>query len=475
MSAYSQSPSPRMPVSPRGSICGHPNRRQSLPRILEGEPFCHVFKRPPGCLPENDSQIYSHPRKNSDFIKSGASPEDIQRRLQEEICKNCSSCSRLRKINYALFISMILLLTTYLSLPISRALLYKRPQSGQIPIPGELSPLISLEARSSSVSTSIILPAYFGPEDTASWNKVFTQIEKYQDSIGFMVIINPDNGPGSTSETSRYASTIKTLSQYNNVNILGYVHQTWGERDIIPDVNTWLKYFPKQLDGFFLDEMPSEATAAALKAVSANNGYVKQKAASNFRQNKQALVVQNPGTEADSGFFSLTYNADVTIVLENTVNYFPVWAAMTPPSRSIATSRLGMILLDINDGAMDKTVRSMVKYAKCLFVSNLGADTAYLTIASDWGVFIETADTYGGAGASAVATKSPTAQTSTATKKGTAAKYTLKTSTKGIKTSSLKKTSTRSALRIFPTPKKNVAQKAKQNPSSSVFGDITSD
>ncbi|KAK6542251.1 hypothetical protein TWF694_006214 [Orbilia ellipsospora] len=470
MSTYSQSPSPRMPASPRGSIYGELDHRQSLPRIIKTEPFRYVFKQPPGWLPGKDSQNYSHPRKNSDFVKSGASPEEIQRRLQEEICKDCAGCSRLRKINFGLATSMVLLLMTYLSLPISRALQYKLNQSVQVSRPGDLTPLDtsthSLEERSASVSSSIILPAYFGPEDTAAWNKVFTQINKYQNSIAFTVIINPDNGPGPTSQISRYASTIKTLSQYNNVNIIGYVHQSWGERDITPDVNTWLKYFPKQLDGFFLDEMPSVGTTASLKAVSANNGYVKQKAASNFRQNKQGMVVQNPGTEVDSGFYSLAYNADVMIVLENTVNYFPVWAAMTRPSRSMATSRLGMILLDINDGAMDTTVRSMVNYAKCIFASNLGVDTAYSSIASDWEVFVETADTYGGIEASATATKSATTKTSTTTKKVTISKSTLKTSTKATKSSSLKKTSTaKSALRIFPTPKKKLSTpKAKQTP-----------
>ncbi|KAF3922293.1 Spherulin-4 [Dactylellina cionopaga] len=378
------------------------------------------------------------PRKDSDLVKSGASPEEIMRKFREDQCKACTcpNCSRLRKTNAILCTGFLLLLVLYLVLNLSKSLYREASLETSVQSLVEKRPaqnsLTHLEGRAtSSVIPNIIIPAYFGPEDTASWSQVFTQIANYTNTLEFTIVLNPNNGPGSKKEVKRYASTIQALNKCSNAKVLGYVHQSWGTRDITSDVDTWLSYFPQQLDGFFLDEMPSEGTTATLSAVSKNNAYVKTKAASNFRQNTQAMIVQNPGTEVDAAFYKLTYNADVTIVLENTASYLPVWTNLYRASLNADISQLGMILLSINDNALSTTVKSMLQYAKYIFATNLGAAQAYETIASDWGNFVNSAYSYKGTNVVAVTTTAPPVSA----------------------TKSTKASISRSTRRRFPTPK----------------------
>ncbi|EPS39641.1 hypothetical protein H072_6582 [Dactylellina haptotyla CBS 200.50] len=400
MPNFSQSPCSRMQESPRGSI--YPTTDSRLPYSLqpiEEEPFRYIFKPQDTWPQEHGRADPSPPRKDSDLVKSGTSPEEIKKRFRHTVCRDCPNCHGLLNINYGLVFTIffvILYLSAHHLNVFYKELLHESRTPDRTDIYSLSLSSHELEKRAVSSRASIILPAYFGPEDTASWSKVFAQISKYQDVIEFIVVINPSNGPGSKEEIARYSSTIQRLSKYRNINIIGYIHQSWGARDITTDIDTWLSYFPNQLDGFFLDEMPSVDSGSNLNTVSNNNGYVKKKAKGNFRQNKQGIAVQNPGTEVDKDFYSLPYNADVTIVLENTVNYLPVWANSNRASLNTDKMELGLILLDVSDGALDTTVKSMLKYAKYVFATNLGATNAYESIASDWDQFVSYVSQYSG-------------------------------------------------------------------------------
>ncbi|KAK6495997.1 hypothetical protein TWF481_002026 [Arthrobotrys musiformis] len=451
-----------MAASPISSIHDKRENQQRDPRAVEKDHFSFMLKPQGNWVPEKCyyGRNPTHLRKDSDLIQSGACPEEINGQLSYHRCQNCSSCGRLRRLNYGLsgFIGVIVLLLGYFLFHTAGVDAQHRAGiSNSLPKEGNLHMSIFQEQRStlheravSSDQTNIIIPAYFGPEDAASWGKVISSISKFHKVLGFTIIINPSNGPGTTDEVARYSTLIETLAKYSNVNIIGYVHQSWGERDISSDVNTWISYFPGKLDGFFLDEMPSIKSTSNLSAVSSNNAFIRNKSKSDFRNNRSPLIVQNPGTEVDSSFYSLSPTQDVTIILENKDDYLSECASLDRGSANQAPSSLGMILLSVTDSEMESAVKTMLSYARYIFATGYDEDVAYTGVASTWGTFVSAAYKYGGTGSSQ---KITTTARVTTTKKATATKT--KSKAKG--------SSSRSTKRRFPT----TAARRKQTSSGS--------
>ncbi|KAK6330558.1 hypothetical protein TWF718_002758 [Orbilia javanica] len=440
----SQTISSRAPASTQSSIHNErANRQQDLREVEDGR-FSDAPKPRGDWIPEktyhdNNSE---HEQKGTEYIKVQADPKEISQHFDEYHYQHCQRCVRFRRWKYGLpgILGTIILLFGYLS--------FNATQSPHLSKTGaslatekdlhitKKQPTV-LQQRATSDQANIIIPAYFGPEDTASWKKVTSQITKFQNVLGFTIIINPSNGPGTTDEITRYSTLIESLAKFSNVNILGYIHQSWGNRDITGDVDTWISYFPSKLDGFFLDEMPSVKSDTNLSAVSSNNAYIKKKSSSYFRKHKSPLIVQNPGTEVDSSFYSLSYNQDVTIIFENQDTYLTEWIGLTRDSANQSTSSLGMIILTVSDSEMESAVKTMLGYSRYIFASGYAEAQAYNSIASNFGTFVKAAYKYGGTGsASKITTKAV---------KTTTTKISIATKTKS------KAKSTKSTKRRFPT------------------------
>ncbi|EWC47695.1 hypothetical protein DRE_02895 [Drechslerella stenobrocha 248] len=370
------------------------SRPQSKPTSASQESLRHGPRLAPG-HPKKQSHESMVPLENGDSIE--ASP--ILGITEQQ--KGYPDRKRLRIATCGLITTLLLLLAASHSAIIPRPFHSPTTQTPEVPSIGtgtSVSRELPGKRALPTLHCNIIYPAYFGPEKTADWKRLYSQILKYNKILQFTIVVNPSNGPGGRSEIARYTSTLRTLRSFSNVNVLGYIHQSWGKRSITNDVNIWLNHFPNQLDGFFLDEMPSVNSVANRDTVSDNNGYVYSRPARNFRRGTRPIVVQNPGTEIDASFYRVSNPADVTIVLENTANHLQRWTSLhNRLSAKIKPTTLGIILHTVGDQSLAATVKTMLKYADNIFATNVNADDAYLGVSNNWAQFLSYAAKYGGA------------------------------------------------------------------------------
>lgn len=106
----------------------------------------------------------------------------------------------------------------------------------------------------SSEKFKIVLPLYSSP---FSWFKQIDKLEKIRDKeITTYAIINPKNGP-SNKVIQEYMDGIKLLKEYN-INVIGYVHTSYGKRDkllVMEDIYKWSVFYKELgIKGIFFDE-----------------------------------------------------------------------------------------------------------------------------------------------------------------------------------------------------------------------------
>lgn len=159
-----------------------------------------------------------------------------------------------------------------------------------------------------SNSLFIILPLYLYPGDNgAAWNDVFTTIEAYP-GAQWQVVINPNSGPGTTGypSDSNFISGIAKLNSYSNVNTVGYVATSYGNKDV-STVNaetdvyaSWAGYSGANIaiGGIYFDEVSSEETSSIYSFYQTVAAHVR----SSFKSS--AHVVFNPGYRAPTQLFS---------------------------------------------------------------------------------------------------------------------------------------------------------------------------
>lgn len=79
-------------------------------------------------------------------------------------------------------------------------------------------------------SPFIIVPLYICPSPKA-WDPLLSAIRAQK--ANFLVIVNPNNGPGSAAEPdANYLAGLRALSAASNVRILGYVSCSYGARPL---------------------------------------------------------------------------------------------------------------------------------------------------------------------------------------------------------------------------------------------------
>jgi len=170
---------------------------------------------------------------------------------------------------------------------------------------------VALETNSRAVTSDstpaasfrIALPLYIYPAPGA-WNAVFDVVAT-NESVYFDIVINPHNGPGGSVPDGNYISNISKLNSYSNVKLFGYVHTSWGERDldhIATDIRTyesWSSYKDADIhvQGIFFDEAPSTLSCLAFMREVYQN--------TKSTLTKGNTVWTNPGTVVDGRFFAV--------------------------------------------------------------------------------------------------------------------------------------------------------------------------
>jgi Spherulation-specific family 4 len=106
--------------------------------------------------------------------------------------------------------------------------------------------------------------------------------------VQFLVIVNPDSGPGvNTLSDPNFIREIPRLNSYSNVVTIGYVLTEWATRDItdvFDDVDTYASFATTPnpnndgtfgLNGIFFDQAPNGYTTAAVQFMQTIDAYVK--------------------------------------------------------------------------------------------------------------------------------------------------------------------------------------------------------
>jgi hypothetical protein len=168
-----------------------------------------------------------------------------------------------------------------------------------------------------AMNMHVALPLYIYPSANL-WQPLYTALDN-NPHVTFDIIINPHNGPGGSPPDSDYIANISMLNSYNNVNTLGYVHTSYGDRslsDISSDIDTyqsWSTYTNANisLNGIFVDETP--ASLDFLNYMTTIHDKVKS------TMTTGNLVWTNPGVPVDSSFYNI---ADMINAYENTYDHW---------------------------------------------------------------------------------------------------------------------------------------------------------
>ncbi|KAK6333961.1 hypothetical protein TWF696_002472 [Orbilia brochopaga] len=231
---------------------------------------------------------------------------------------------------------------------------------------------------SEATDSSMITPLYCAPGDNATnWQSTFETINS-SSSVYFTIIVNPENGPGTGDLNGDLQAGIEKLKSFPNVRVLGYVHQSYGARDL-SDIESDLDAYaswrePKTditLDGIFFDESPADAAHAPY--VATVNAYAKDRGLD--------IVMQNPGTVPDEAYFEPGQQTDVNVIFEGGFhNYASTEGAYdgVAAKYGVSNSALGLIIYDGPTDANDvqTAVAKMTKQVGHVFMSGSSRDNA---------------------------------------------------------------------------------------------------
>lgn len=159
-----------------------------------------------------------------------------------------------------------------------------------------------------SLVVMVPLYAYPGGSGLSTWTSLMNIVKAHPD-VSYLVIINPDNGPGSTPyPDNEYIDGIARLNSYDNVQLIGYV-DTWFASVPLETVYAnidkyanWAEYEQADiaLHGIFFDAMTAKANSTAYEYMSSVSNYAYSAFADGSRK---PTVVFNPGRKVATAYF----------------------------------------------------------------------------------------------------------------------------------------------------------------------------
>ncbi|KAL4804606.1 Spherulation-specific family 4-domain-containing protein [Aspergillus unguis] len=179
------------------------------------------------------------------------------------------------------------------------------------------------ETAAAGQPASVLFPLYIYPEDNSTWGPLYEAITNHP-TLNFLVVINPDSGPGDGSAPNeQYQAAITQLSTYSNVQKVGYVRTGYGDRDInavLSEIETYAGWQAESADlamaGIFFDEVASEYSESIADYLEEINSAVKNDAGVVGTR----TVIHNPGTIPDSRLN--VPGTDITVVFEQAYDVY---------------------------------------------------------------------------------------------------------------------------------------------------------
>ncbi|QGZ66085.1 spherulation-specific family 4 protein [Paraburkholderia acidisoli] len=231
---------------------------------------------------------------------------------------------------------------------------------------------VATAVSAASTQVGLVVPSYFdAAKNVAGWNILTAAALK----IPVSAILNPNNGPG-TSQDANYVAAIKRLNVAGG-KVLAYVSTSYSKRPlsaVVADINKYLAFYT--VDGFFIDEMTSDALTAHIQYYQSIYNYIKG-------LKPTYTVMGNPGVNVPELYASLP-TADRFVVFESDVrsytSYKPLaWQASYPKSRFVH------MVFNVNAAQLP----GVVAYAKShgaggLYVTSLTGANPYLALPAYW-------------------------------------------------------------------------------------------
>ncbi|GAA6020182.1 hypothetical protein JCM11491_005558 [Sporobolomyces phaffii] len=256
--------------------------------------------------------------------------------------------------------------------------------------------LTASAATTNDAKTKVIVPLYSYSE--ACWPEL-QAAAKANPSVSFILIINPDSGPGTSDPTDPSLYCVPTLRAALPASsvFVGYVRTGYNSRalgDIESDVKAYAKW--KQikvrggktaaLDGIFFDET-SDTTTKRLQSFAS--------IAKTSFSNRLVKVISNPGTAVGSAYFS---NANYVVDYESALKDYKY---SNLPTSSASQLRQSVVMIHDFDNSSTSTLASVLKplivdaKVGAVYVTDLKiAETdVYGKFGSDWQQFVETVAT----------------------------------------------------------------------------------
>ncbi|KAF9262912.1 hypothetical protein L218DRAFT_370832 [Marasmius fiardii PR-910] len=248
--------------------------------------------------------------------------------------------------------------------------------------------LLSVLAVSAQATASAVLfPMYIYPffnTPCGGWTGVISTIQAHPNQP-FYLIINPDSGPGVTSQPNfDFTGCIPQLKNASpNVKLIGYVHTTWGHQPqdaVITNITRYAGWSADyRLDGIFFDESPPDA-GANVTYMQALAGEARAQFGSN------SPVVLNPGIAADPAYYTF---ADLILTAENFYSDFSTsqlsFSTSTPAAKQAVVLHNGPAVTDAN---LVHTLVSTDKIGAIFLTSE-----EYVTIPPDFDNFVNLVQT----------------------------------------------------------------------------------
>jgi len=185
-----------------------------------------------------------------------------------------------------------------------------------------------------------------------------------------LVIIDPNSGPGAQADPN-FTNAIATLKS-KDFKVLGYVHTSYGQRDIQSvedDINNWFSlYGDANIDGIFLDE------------ASTNDQYFSyyQTLYNYIKSFGNKLVVLNPGTNIELKFFNI---ADKIVVFEDSESNYETFAY-----NNYSSENSDNVCTIVYSAPQDKVsfveTKSLQNNSSCNYITNGDDNTGYFYLSS---------------------------------------------------------------------------------------------
>jgi len=241
-------------------------------------------------------------------------------------------------------------------------------------------------------STGVIVPLYSYPG--SYWNQLI-QAKNAHPSVPIVAIINPNNGPGSSID-STYVSSVQQL-QSAGIQVLGYVATGYGSNSQSSEesqVNSYINWY--HVDGIFFDEM---ANWSGLETYYATlNNYV--------HNHGLKMTVGNPGADTLSSYIG---TMDNLVIYENPG--LPTTTNLGGWHTSYAKTNFSYMAYGVSLPSLSY-VTSTSSYVSYIYITNDGGDNPYDTVPSYFGTEVADLDT--GSSVVPTAPSAPTGLTATA-------------------------------------------------------------